>query len=338
MNDIDKILNKLNSNYGILIAKNDEIIYEKYVGNKSNTRFRIFSLSKPITAMAIFLLANEGKLCLTDTLDTFGINIPHSRQITINHLLYHASGVYDFSSELYFKLNPKELFDKICKRYETDFVEFKTCIDQVRGNEPYFKPSKIIYKQQNYNNTGYDILGWIIYKASGVQTDKFIRKYIFKPLKMSNSGFQHERHSDESIPYDNNGLRGIKEQQNWYCGNAYIVCSLQDYNKFMSKYETLLNLGYLAKYKKLYYFIKKTGKNSAYDAFYHMGGGDFNTTHKQNSIKYTPLSQTLMVRYEKKNTTYNIIVSENYRNKTGFFIKKYKIWNMIIDLMFEADI
>jgi len=331
---MDEILGKLDSNYGILIAKNDKIVYEKYVGNKPDTRFRIFSLSKPITAMAIFILAESGKLCLTDTIDKFGIDISYNNQITINHLLYHASGVYDFSSELYFKLKPKELFDSICKKYETNFVEFKTCVNEIKAHKPYFKPGKIAYNPSNYNNSGYDILGWIIYRASGLRTDKFIKKYIFKPLKMSNAGFQHKKHPAESIPYDSLGLRGIKEQQNWYCGNAYVVCTLQDYSKFMSGYETLLDPKYLAKYKKLYYFIKNVGKNSAYSAFWHMGGGDFSVAHKNGDIKYTPLSQTLMFRYEKKNTTYNIIVSENYRNKVGFFTQKYKIWNMIINFMF----
>ena len=63
--------------------------------------------------MAIFILLQENKLNITDTIDNFNINIPYSNQITINHLLNHTSGIYDFSSELYFNLNPTELFNKI---------------------------------------------------------------------------------------------------------------------------------------------------------------------------------------------------------------------------------
>src|SRR5277367_3161892 len=101
---IDKILENTDGNYGILISKNNKVIYEKYVNNDKNTRFRVFSCSKPITGMAIMLLVQNKKLKLTDTIDKFCINIPHNDKISIMHLLQHSSGIYDISSELYFKL------------------------------------------------------------------------------------------------------------------------------------------------------------------------------------------------------------------------------------------
>jgi len=88
-NKMNTFIKQLNSNYGIIISKNNKIIYEKYVGNNKNTRFRIFSCSKPINALAIFVLAQQNKLKLTDTIDKFGINIPYNDKITINHLLNH---------------------------------------------------------------------------------------------------------------------------------------------------------------------------------------------------------------------------------------------------------
>ena len=121
-NKMNDLTTKSNSNYGILISNNDKIIYEKYVGNNKDTRFRIFSCSKPINAMAIFLLAQDNKLKLTDTIDKFSINIPYNDKITINHLLNHSSRIYDFSFELYFNPNPKKMFNEILEKNETKFI------------------------------------------------------------------------------------------------------------------------------------------------------------------------------------------------------------------------
>lgn len=333
---INDIVKSLDSSYGILISINDKIIYEKYKGNNKNTRFRIFSCSKPITGIAIMLLAQMNKLKLSDTLDKFCINIPNNDKITILHLLQHTSGVYDFSSKLYFELQPRELFIEILdnKNYETKFVDFETTIHEINKNKPQFTPLKNVnhYEYKNYNNTGYDILGYIIYLASGIRTDEFIKKYIYKPLQMTNSCFQHDKHKDESVPYENNGKRAYKEQQNWFCGNAYCVTSIRDYNKFLSKYEKLLKPTYLKQYKKLYYYnlfgeIKKG--NKIYNYFMHNGGGDFTKKHSIGKEEYIPLSLTTMVRYDKEKI--NVVYSENYRDKNGFYTNNWQNYKKIFD-------
>ena len=244
---LNNLLKNIDSYYGILISKNNNIIYEKYMNNNNRTRFRIFSCSKPITGLAIILLAQMNKLKLTDTIDKFCINVPYNNLITINHLLYHSSGVYDFSSKLYFELQPLILFNNVLEKNQTKFLDFETTIQEINNNGPFFKPSDEPYKynHKNYNNTGYDILGYIIYIVSGMKTSQFIKRYIFDKLGMKDSGFQHELHKNESIPYEKKDKKGIKEQQNWYCGNAHIVSTLRDYYKFLKKYNKLLQSKYL---------------------------------------------------------------------------------------------
>jgi CubicO group peptidase (beta-lactamase class C family) len=339
-NKMDELVKQLNSNYGIVISKNNKIIYEKYVGNNKDTRFRIFSCSKPITAMAIFLLAQQNKLKLIDTIDKFCINIPYNNKITINHLLNHTSGVYDFSSEIFFNLKPKEIYDKILGKYETEFIDFETTITEINKNKPYFKPQKnpFLVDLKNYNNTAYDILGYIIYIVSGKKTDEFIKENIFNKLNMTNSGFQSDKHENESIPYEDNKKQGIKEQQNWYCGNAYIVCTLRDYIKYLDGYEKLLDEKYLDQYQKLYYFGKTKKNDKNYNYFNHEGGGDFSHKHstsKGKDIKYYPLSRTLMVKFYNGENNISIIMSENYQNNNGFFSNNYKNWNEMIDQIIE---
>ena len=335
---MNELTDKINSNYGILISVDGKIKYEKYVGNNKNTRFRVFSLTKPITAMAIFLLAQQNKLKLTDTIDKFCINIPYNDKITINHLLYHSSGIYDSNGELYFKLNPTKLFNDILQKNETKLVNFETFIYEINKNRNNSKiPLKnpLHYDSKNYKEIDYDILGYIIYVVSGLKTDEFIRQNIFKPLKMNDSGFQHDEHNNESIPYENNKKQGIKEQQNWFCGNAYVVCTLQDYNKFLSGYNKLLNKTYLGSYQKLYYFGKTIKNNNKYNYFVHEGGGDFNYKHSKNKEEYYPLSRTMMVKFYNNNKQINIIMSENYQNNNGFFSDNYKNWNYMIDNIIE---
>ena len=211
-NELNIILKNIDGNYGILISKKNEIIFEKYIENNKNTRFRIFSCSKLITGLAIILLVQMNLLNLHDTIDKFNINIPNNNKITIIHLLQHSSGVYDFTSKLYFELKSFDMFNNILNKYDTNFIEFNTMINEINKNKPYFKPliNPYKYHQDNYNNTGYDILGYIIFLVSNIKTNDFIKSNIFDKLNMKQSGFQHEKNKDESTPYDNNKNKAIK--------------------------------------------------------------------------------------------------------------------------------
>ena len=88
------------------IFKNGEIIYAKGYGqanleysiaNTPQSIFRIASTSKQFTAACIVLLAEQGKLNLTDPLSKFYPDFPtYANDITVLHLLNHTSGVRDY--------------------------------------------------------------------------------------------------------------------------------------------------------------------------------------------------------------------------------------------------
>src|ERR1051326_8545884 len=91
----------------VLVAKKDAIIYEKAFGladrafgvaNTPATKFHIASVSKPITAAAILLLADRGALTLDDKVAKFAPKLPNADRITIEELLTHYSGLADSSS------------------------------------------------------------------------------------------------------------------------------------------------------------------------------------------------------------------------------------------------
>jgi CubicO group peptidase (beta-lactamase class C family) len=105
------LLNKSFSG-GILVAKNGEVIYEKYSGKidfrkndslTSSTSLHIASTSKTFTAIAILHMVAAGKLSLNDTLDKFFPRFPYPG-VTIKMLLTHRSGIPNY---LYFMSNNK---------------------------------------------------------------------------------------------------------------------------------------------------------------------------------------------------------------------------------------
>ena len=332
--EFNKITETLNSDYGLIVLKNNKSIYEKYKNNNRKSRFRIFSGTKIITALAIMILIDQNKLKITDTINKFGINIPNSERITILHLLNHTSGIFDIYLELYVKLNLMEYLH--IKSGSSGLIEFKTIIEILNNNKPYFAPIRNPYKTgiKYYNNTGYDILGYVIYKVSKLIPGDYIRINIFEKLDMRHSGFQIDNHKDECISYENKKEIGIKAQQNWYCANAFIVCSLLDYGKFVNGYKKLINSKTLDIYNKLYFFKDYKKGSKTYKRLGHQGGGDFAHNHIIKKEEYYPITRTIIQHYENNKDKITIIMSENYQNTNGFFSNNYKNWS---ELWFKLD-
>lgn len=323
----------INNFYGLLITINNHTIFEQYVNNNKNTKFRIFSCSKPITGLAIILLLQMKLLNLHDTLNKFNINIPNNNNITIYHLLQHTSGIYDFISRFYFDLTPIDLFNNITHDFSTDFIDFNTIIHHINKN--LYIPSN--FNKFIYNNTSYDILGYIIYIVTGMYSHDFITQYIFIPLKMYNSNFQYNFDPNESIPFDNSKKIAIKEQQNWFSGNAFVVCTLRDLNIFITNYHILLNHYHLNLYENLYYFKPMFFKQNILKSMSHEGGGDFSYLHSINKEKYISLSKSFFIKFtDSYNNIITVIISENFRyNHGGFFANNKFILKKIINVILQ---
>lgn len=121
-----------------------------------STKLRIGSVTKPFTAIAVLQLVEAGKLRLEDPLSRFLPEIPGAGEIRIAHLLGHTSGIADFIP-----------------------------LEEVRKRPLEFVPGTRI----NYSNNGYQLLGWIIEKVSGLSWADYLREHIFLPAGMTNSGF-----------------------------------------------------------------------------------------------------------------------------------------------------
>jgi CubicO group peptidase (beta-lactamase class C family) len=98
----------------VLIARNGNVLVRKGYGeaarkkhllNTAQTKFRLGSITKQFTAMAILILQARGKLNVQDRICTYLADCPTTwQQITIHHLLTHTSGIPDFTSFPDFKI------------------------------------------------------------------------------------------------------------------------------------------------------------------------------------------------------------------------------------------
>ncbi|KEK22956.1 serine hydrolase domain-containing protein [Bacillus gaemokensis] len=146
--------------------------YDWDIPNTSTTKFRIGSVTKIFTAVAILMLIEENKLQFDDTINRFIPVFPKGNLITIDHLLTHTSGVGNITSQQDFLLKscesrtPDELINWII-----------TCPFESNPGETF-----------NYSNSGYIVLGKIIEVISGISYEEFLKLKILQPLSMMNTG------------------------------------------------------------------------------------------------------------------------------------------------------
>lgn len=132
------------------------------------TVFEIGSISKQMTAAAIMLLVEEGKLSLDDPIGKHLPNTPDAwERVTVRHLLSHTSGLKNYTGLKGFELTARLKRD--------DFIK-------LIGAYPLaFAPGDA----HSYGNTNYNLLGFIIEAASGRPYWEFMAARIFQPLGMN---------------------------------------------------------------------------------------------------------------------------------------------------------
>ena len=165
----------------VIVVRNGKVILRKGYGSANmelgvpiepDMVFRIGSLTKQFTAVAVLMLAEQGKLSLDDDITKFLPDYPtKGTKITIEHLLTHTSGIKSYTSlpewlPLWRKDMPMGELIAIFKDKPMDFA-----------------PGE----RWAYNNSAYVLLGAIIEKASGQTYPDFIEKNIFAPLGMKHS-------------------------------------------------------------------------------------------------------------------------------------------------------
>lgn len=167
----------------ILIARDGRVIvskgygmanYETDVPNTTQTKFRLGSITKQFTAMAVMMLQERGKLSVQDSVCKYVAECPAAWQpVTIHHLLTHTSGIWSFTNT-------------------PDYRKTMTLPSTVMETIARFKDKPLEFapgERWNYSNSGYVLLGHLVEKISGQSYEAFLRENIFEPLKMTNTGY-----------------------------------------------------------------------------------------------------------------------------------------------------
>jgi len=192
-----------------MIAKNGKVVYHKAFGDMDEGKaiqkdaiFRICSMSKPITAVAVMMLWEKGLLELTDPIYKFipefkdvqvlvkdkaeekGYKlVPAKRPITIRHLLSHTSGLtYGFWGQPY-----------VSNFYVENKVSDGLSITEgtiAEGVKRLAKCPLLFHPGEGWEyGLNSDVLGYLVEVVSGMPFDKFLQENLFKPLKMKDTFF-----------------------------------------------------------------------------------------------------------------------------------------------------
>ena len=135
---------------------------------------RIGSVTKQFTSAAIMMLAEEGKLAVTDPITTFLPDYPtQGKTITVEHLLTHTSGIQSYTD-----------MPKWRSMFRQD-MSLTELIDLFKNEPMQFEPGA----RWRYNNSGYILLGAIIEKVSGKKYADFVQERIFTVLGMKDTRY-----------------------------------------------------------------------------------------------------------------------------------------------------
>ena len=167
----------------VAIIKDGRIVLAKGYGKRSlkdgrpveaDTVFAIGSVSKQFVCACVLLLAEDGKLSVTDPVAKYYPYLTRANDITLLDLMNHVSGYPDY--------------------YPLDFVDRRMqkpiapdeLLRQYAGGKLDFEPGT----RYSYSNTGYILLGRVVEKVSGENLGAFLARRIFKPLAMNRSFFE----------------------------------------------------------------------------------------------------------------------------------------------------
>ncbi|MHB1277715.1 MAG: serine hydrolase domain-containing protein [Bacteroidia bacterium] len=164
----------------VAVSQNGKLIYTKTIGyadfgNKvkanENSKYRIGSISKTFTAVLVFKAVEKGKINLDETIDTFFPGIKNANKITIRHLLYHRSGIPNFTDQKdYLSWN------SIAKS-EKEMLE----IIERSGSD--FEPDS----KAQYSNSNYVLLSYILEKSFKKPYADLLIEHICKPVALTNT-------------------------------------------------------------------------------------------------------------------------------------------------------
>jgi CubicO group peptidase (beta-lactamase class C family) len=210
----------------VLIRRNGETLFEAAHGyahrawkvkNRMDTRFRIASISKMFTAVAVLQLIDEGKLSPdTSVIECLALrNTRIPKEATVHHMLTMTSGIADWFDE---SGDWEEDWAELCRRHP---------IYLLRRNEDYLPlfameaPVAPPGGKHRYNGAGYILLGLLVERLSGVSYFDYVRRHVFSSAQMLRSDFLglddvHDEVAEGYIPIPDESEKIIGWKKNIY--------------------------------------------------------------------------------------------------------------------------
>jgi len=230
-----------------------------------DTLFRIYSMSKPVTSVAVMMLYEEGAFLLTDPIHKFvpafadvrvlaqtpaGVDlVPPQRAITIRDLLTHTAGLaYGLDEDYIDQLYKEPLWGAMERNPEASLGEM---VEAIAALPLAYHPG-----QGWRYSVATDVLGYLVEAVSGMAFDAYLQERIFQPLGMVDTGFyvppdKIDRFATNYSPGENGtGLQVIDAPANSRftrpgripSGGGGLVSTATDYVRFA---QMLLNGGAL---------------------------------------------------------------------------------------------
>jgi CubicO group peptidase (beta-lactamase class C family) len=171
----------------VVVVRDGKVVLERTYGVRdlsekqpidSNTDFRLASVSKQFTAMAIMLLVHDGKLHYDDRLSDVLPGFPaYGKHISIRNLLNHTSGLLDYE-DLMAKQYGNTPDDQIPQIHDAGVLALLE-----KATTTKFPPGS----RWDYSNSGYCVLAMVVERVSGQPFAEFVHERIFAPLKMDHT-------------------------------------------------------------------------------------------------------------------------------------------------------
>ena len=181
---VDQLFDHLESGdpgAAVLVARDGEVLYRQGYGLANvelgvpitpEFKFRLASVSKQFTAVAVMQLAEKGLVDIDASVSTYLPDYPSGDRVTARQLMAHTAGVPNI-------LSISEYWD-ICSQHR----DLPGLIDLFRDLPLEFEPDE----RRSYSNSGYVLLADLVEKVSGQTFGEYLQENIFQPLGMENSG------------------------------------------------------------------------------------------------------------------------------------------------------
>ena len=173
----------------VLVKKDGRVVFERGYGTKelrtgpkidTKTNFRLASVTKQFTAMAVMLLVHDKKLRYETTVGEVFPEFPeYGKKITVRQLLNHTGGLPDYE-DLMDAVEKKKGRIWSAEKQIQDAEVLELLEKETKGK---FAPGT----KWDYSNSGYVLLGVIVAKVSGKSFGDFLHERIFAPLKMADT-------------------------------------------------------------------------------------------------------------------------------------------------------